>query len=937
MKKTTYALALLSVGVLSYFIINRSANETVAANETTLTAPVVEKKEKTPIEKKYQFAQERLEYELQFQRDPQTGIIPRDQKELEFLTSVDQLRNQEGLRTSQNVYINRGPSNLGGRTRTLAIDVSDATSNTILAGAVSGGVFRTTDGGQSWTKVSPNSEIHNVTSIAQDPRDGFQNIWYYATGELIGNSASIGAGQFLGQGVWRSEDGGLNWEQIPGTNSSFENFDSFFDFNHALAVSPVNGDLFIANFGRIYRYDGTTLTIELQEPGNNGGFSDVTIDSTGRVYASLRGTANNPDNGVYTSETGNGSWVRIAQNGDPMGWQPGSTGRIVLSTVPSNENLLYALFPNVNNNGNLPQTSPDLVPDADLWRYDLSTDTWTDFSSKLPDLPSNDPSNPAQNPENLRGVDPFSIQSGYDIVVSVKPDDENFVVIGGSSVYRIEDIETDDEFELIGGYDRVSTFLYDQNQQNGGGDEHHPDIHDLVFDPNNADVFFTGTDGGIHRTDDINAASIAWDNLNNNYQTYQFYHVALDPEEGSDFVFGGAQDNGTTFGGTTVGQPNNTAHTRFFGGDGVSVGIGREDGNNPFRLYLGSQGGQILRFNQAANTFVEITPAGANSSIFVTYFYLDPDNTNALYYADGGTMYRTTNAVGVNPNNWDDMGNLPGNQFLRQLAATRGEYDPATSYLLIGGQSGGIFKLNDPQNATDISEAITITPPEASTAGGTIVSGFAIHPTNPDIVLAVYGNYNITNIFLTTNATSNNPTWEVVERNLSAHSIRSAAITEVNGQAGYYVGTARGLFSSPDPREEDWSMEASDEIGMAIVSGLVYRPSDNRLLIGTHGNGMYDTEATPLSIDDFAENAGDENILRVFPNPTSDVLNFRTTGATSIAGYQIIDYTGRILEEGDIDNLSQGTIDVSAYTNGVYFIRATTQNNATVTTRFIKR
>ena len=916
MKKTTYALALFSVGVFSYLLINRSANETAEQTETTLIVPTFPKTEKTPITQKQQYAQERLEYELQFQRDPQTGEIPRDQKELELEMSLGQLRNQDATRSSENIYVNRGPSNLGGRTRTLAIDLSDASGNTMLAGAVSGGVFRSTNGGQSWNKVSSNGEIHNVTALVQDPREGFQNIWYYATGEFFGNSASIGAGQYLGQGVWRSEDGGLSWEQIPQTNSNFANFDSFFDFNHALAVSPLNGDLFIANFGRIYRYDGTALTIELQEPGNNGGFTDVTINSVGRVFATLRGTSGANNNGVYTSETGDGSWVRIAQNGTPADWNANaSSGRIVLGTAPSNENIVYALYTNGADSGagNI---------EADLWRYDLSTDTWTDFSSKLPDLPGGP----------IRGVDPFSVQGGYDLVVRVKPDDENFVIIGGTSAYRIIDIETDDEFDIIGGYNGASTNLYNQ----GGGDTHHPDIHDLIFDPNNTEMFFTGTDGGIHRTDDINADIVGWVNLNNNYQTYQFYHVALDPEEGSDFVFGGSQDNGTSFGGISVGLDNITEHGTFFGGDGVSVGIGREDGDNPLRLYLGSQNGQIARFNQAANTFIDITPTGADSSIFVTYFYLDPDNTNALYYADGTRMFRTTDAVGVNSATWEDMGNLPVSQNLRQFAATRGTYDPATSFMLIGGQNGGVFKLNDPQNAADLSEAINITPPEASTANGTIVTGFAIHPTNPDIAMVVYGNYNITNIFITTNATSDTPTWEVIERNLSVHSIRSTAITEVDGQIGYYVGTARGLYSSPDPTQVDWLLEGGGRIGMALVSGLVYRPSDNNLLIGTHGNGMYDTVATVLSIDDFAEN-GTEDILRVFPNPTSDFLNFRTSGANSISGYQIIDYTGRVIDQGSVENLSQGTIDVSTYTNGVYFIKAITQNNNSVVTRFIKR
>ncbi|WP_299217278.1 T9SS type A sorting domain-containing protein [uncultured Dokdonia sp.] len=910
MKKTTYALALLSVGVFSYLLINSGTDKTAEKSATTLIAPTFEKTEKTPIEQKRQFAQERLEYELAFQRDPQTGEIPRDQKILELQSSLELYRNQDATRSSDNVYVNRGPSNLGGRTRALAIDISDPSGNTMLAGAVSGGVFRSINGGQSWNKVSPNGEIHNVTAIAQDPREGFQNIWYYATGELRGNSASLG-GFYFGQGVWKSEDGGLNWEQIPETDSVFGDFDSSFDLNNALAVSPITGDLFIASIGRIHRYDGTTIITELQEAGD-GGFTDVAINAEGRVFATIQG--NSSINGVYTSETGNGSWVRIAQNGSPAGWDAtANISRIVISTAPSNNNLLYALYTNGNNTG----------IDADLWRYDISTDTWTDFSSTLPDEPGGD----------LTGNDPYTHQVAYDQVINVKPDDENFVIIGGSNAYKIEDIENDPMFTRIGGYRNNESFaLYDL----GGGDTHHPDIHALVFDPVNPTVFYTGTDGGVHRTDDVTATTVAWVNLNNNYQTYQFYHVALDPEEGSDFVFGGAQDNGTTFGGTTVGLPNITEHGTFFGGDGVSVGIGREDGGNPLRLYLGSQNGQIARFNQANNTFIDITPADENNSIFVTYFYLDPDNTNALYYADGGRMFRTTDAIGVSSNTWDDMGNLSISQNLRQFAATRGTYNPASSYLLIGGQNGGVFKLNDPQNATNLSEAINITPPGASTSPNTIVTGFAIHPTNPDIVMAVYGNYNVTNIFLTTNATSDTPTWEVIERNLSAYSIRSAAITEVDGQIGYYVGTARGLFSSPDPTQTDWLLEGGGQIGMALISGLVYRPSDNNLLIGTHGNGMYDTVATVLSVDEITENSS-ENILRVFPNPTSDILNFRTSGAHLISAYQIIDYTGRVIDEGFVESLSQGTIDVSNYTNGVYFIKAITQNNGSVLTRFIKR
>ena len=135
-------------------------------------------------------------------------------------------------------------------------------------------------------------------------------------------------------------------------------------------------------------------------------------------------------------------------------------------------------------------------------------------------------------------------------MVSVKPDDENFVTIGGTNIYKIEDILNDETFTRIGGYiSNTSYGLY-----NTGGVEHHPDIHALVFDPNNPNIFFSGTDGGVHKTSDVNAEEIAWESLNNNYITYQFYHVALDPTTESNLVIGGTQDNGTKYGGTDVGD-----------------------------------------------------------------------------------------------------------------------------------------------------------------------------------------------------------------------------------------------------------------------------------------------------------------------------------------------------------------------------------------------
>lgn len=893
-------------------------------------------KKKKTLEEKSQATLERILHDFNMQKDPKTGQIPQVQKQLEFenalLAKEFVLRYQSKNTTN---FISRGPSNLGGRTRAFAQDLSDASGNTLLAGGVSGGMFRSTNGGASWTKVSPNDEIHNVTAIAQDPRPGFQNIWYYGTGEWSGNSASL-ASTYIGHGIWQSNDSGLTWNQIPVTvsNNTFESFDSYLDFINDLQVHPVSGDLFIGAAGAIFRFNSgkSSLTSELSIPNEGTGWTDLEITSTGRVYAAIQG--NRENGGVWTSPTGSGSgsWSRIAQNGTPTDWN--ATGRITLAIATSNENIVYALYNNGKQNN--PPSSPQ--KEADLWQYNFGTTTWTNYSTKLPDEDGAF--------FDSSGNDPFSIQGGYDLVVSVKPDNENFVVIGGTNIYKINNITTDAMFERrMGGYrDNEGYNLY-----NNGSVNHHPDIHAIKFDKTNSNILYSGTDGGVHKTLDVTSPSVVWQNLNNNYQTYQYYHVNMLNEAGSDFIIGGAQDNGTTVGGLSASDSDPaefqitdlTTMRDYFGGDGASVAVAKTD-TNSFVVYASTQNGSMYRGNGDFLT-ANISPRNPTTderypSKFVTYFYMDPDNSNAIYYASNGKVLRTINAPTVTSTTWTDFGDLPFGERISTFAATRGTYNPTSSYLFIGGEQGNIYRLSDPLNAQNINAMVKISPSGLPAAnpdgtGGQYNSSISVHPTNPNIVMVTYSNYNVLSVFISTNATSASPTWTEVERNLSAHSIRSSAITETKaGQIRYYLGTAKGLYSSTDPTTQDWVLEGPDTIGFAVVSGLVYRPSDNKLLVGTHGNGMFETTVgSTLSTDDFASNTID---MVVYPNPTIYELKVASNqlDLTDITKYVISDINGRRVDKG---NLKDKTIDVSRLNKGVYFVQLS-ENNKTVSKKFVK-
>lgn len=909
MKKLFFFIA--SVVLIMMLALPFSCQEKVTHNiERKVFAPFQKGKKKT-IEKRAMFSEARTLHEFYRQVNPITGIVSKRDKEQEFQNARQALTRsmQRSSSAVETTFINRGPTNIGGRTRSLAIDKSDATGKTMLAGAVSGGVFRTTDGGASWVKVSSNDEIHNVTTIAQDPRIGFENIWYYGTGETYGNSASENGAFYLGQGIWQSVNGGITWSQIPSTASNQTNLDSVFDAMVRLAVHPITGELYMAGLGRLLRFNGTSWFVEIQNTELSGlAFNqdtDIVFTTDGKAYAAFSGQNQNVK-GVWFSPDGVGNWTRI----NTGFFTP--AGRVVLALAPSNQNKLYTLF--VNGNTAICDTA---TQEGDLWMWDQSTQIYADYTNMLP----------------YEGCPPVEgslrVQGGYDLCVVVKPDNENFVVVGGTSAYKKENITDDSSlFQIIGGFGNSEIGFYNE----GTGVEHHPDIQYLVFSQTNPNILFSATDGGLHRTDDVTAPIVGWQNLNNNYQTHQYYHVAIDPLNGSDMVIGGAQDNGTSVGGTGFGIPDLTTQLTPSGADGVAVGLSRFE--NGCLGFLGQQLGSIIRGTCDFSAYDYITPDGSDSQ-FVTYFYLDQDNNNALYYAGQNTLYKTTDASNVTSATWENMGNtnddLGVTDYFQTFSTSKGAYNPATSYLLMGGDEGHIYKLNNPWNTTNISSSIDITPPTATLGFPSIVTGLAVHPTNNDIVLATYSNYGTKSIFITTNATSNAPTWTLIERNLSEHSIRSAAIAEVDGETLYFVGTARGLYSSTDPTSTDWIREAPDKIGFALVSSLAYRHSDNHLLIGTHGNGMYEAVISPsLGVN---EQDDVSSTIKIYPNPVEDQLNVTIQVNSVNLTYQVMNMLGQKVLDGDFDNKP---IRVSGLENGMYFIELSGINQKGAK-RFIKK
>ena len=158
-------------------------------------------------------SQERVDWEIQRLADPITGKIPKNIRQKELLFSKNLPKSNT---FSKNNWQHRGPYNVGGRTRALCLDVLD--ENTILAGGASGGMFRSTDGGQSWDMTTDPSQEHRISCLTQDRRPGKENIWYFGTGENRG-SYVINVSLY-GNGIWKSIDGGLSWDSLPMTTTN---------------------------------------------------------------------------------------------------------------------------------------------------------------------------------------------------------------------------------------------------------------------------------------------------------------------------------------------------------------------------------------------------------------------------------------------------------------------------------------------------------------------------------------------------------------------------------------------------------------------------------------------------------------------------------------------------------------------------------------------
>jgi hypothetical protein len=751
----------------------------------------------------------RLKYEWMMLRDPVTGTIPKDirRKELEFARSLPTKEQTQGLNKGGSVenaaWVSRGPWNVGGRTRALGIDITNA--NIILAGGVSGGMWRSNDGGASWSKRTSLSSHHSVTCIAQDTRSGQTSTWYYGTGELIGNSASGREAFYVGNGIFKSTDNGLTWTQLASTASGDpQGFDNVWDIVWNIAVHPTTGHVYAAVYNGIMRSTngGTSWSLVLGA-GPNSPYSemtDVAITPNGTIYAS--GSEGNPSSstmeGVWQSTDGI-NWTNIT----PAGLT--SYRRIVIGPTSTNNIYILAETPGIGTSNH------------SIWKR--SGGTWEDRSANVPAT------------GGLTGN--FDSQNSYDLVIKVKPDDENVVIIGGVNLYRSTNgFASTAATTWVGGYTSA-------NNSYESYPNHHPDQHSLAFAPGNSSTLYSGHDGGISKTTDILAGTVTWTFLNNGYLTTQCYTVALDrATSGSSIILSGFQDNGC-WGVTSASSTASWGD--LTGGDGAFTAVA--PGGTSY--YTSAQNGTTYRLIPSTGNGARIDPQGGSGYLFINPFVLNPNNSAMMFFGGGNYVWRNSDVTAIplgNPNptsiNWTRLNNSAQGGIAQVSALAVTTSNPQNRLYI--GYSTGVVKRVDNAHTGDPA-GTTITPPGLTSDH--YVSCVAVDPTDGNKVLVVISNYNAQSLFYSADA---GQTWSVVEGNLagpSGPSCRYAAIVPSGGTTTVYLATSTGVYSTTSLNGSStvWVQEGATTIGNVVATFVDARVSDGTVIVGTHANGVYST------------------------------------------------------------------------------------------------
>lgn len=685
-----------------------------------------------------------------------------------------------------------GPATMSGRIT--AIDAANQDARIVYAGAASGGVWKSINGGNTFKPVF-DKHAQSIGAIAVDQNHP-DTVWV-GTGESdTRNSTSIGTG------LYKTTDGGENWQLVGLEQSERISRITIDPKNSAIVYVAVPGHLWNSNEDRgLYKTTDSGKTWQkILYINADTGCSDVVVDpqNPNIVYASTWQfrrkpyffSSGGPGSGIHKSIDGGKTWTKLTK-----GLPAGDLGRIALAIAPSKSNFVYATVE---------------AKKTALYRSEDSGASWIQVSTDI----------------NVQ-VRPFYFSHLY-----VDPKDHKRVYKPG--------------YNLTMSADGGETFTV-------MGQTIHPDHHALYIDPQNPLNLIVGTDGGVYVSSDRGRN---WKFLRN-LPVSQFYHVNFDMDTPYN-VYGGLQDNGSWMGPSqSINGIENKDWLSVGFGDGFHVWADSQDKNIVYAEFQGGkilrydksngdlkgispfakQGQPELRFNW--NTPIEISEKNPKA-IYVGSQYL-------FRSMDRGESWEQISPdLTTNDKEKQKQGDSGGLTIDNSTAENHCtiftiSVSPLDENLIwIGTDDGNVQLTRDGGKSwTNLTRNISGVPSH------TWVSTIEASRHNPAVAYATFDGHNTGDMkTYVLKTTDYGKTWTSIATDALksyAHVVRE---DPVNPNL-LFVGTELGLFLTIDGGQQ-WA-QFTGNFPPVSVRDLAIHPRENDLIIATHGRGIYIVDdLTPL-------------------------------------------------------------------------------------------
>ncbi len=688
--------------------------------------------------------------------------------------------------------------------RVISIAVHPTNPDIVYVGTAQGGLFRTTDGGITWTPLLDNALSLAIGAVVICPSQ--PETIYVGTGEH-----NFSADSFFGAGLYRIDNASSATPTIsaPIGSAQFNGRGISKIIVHptdpaiifVASTSGVGGILSTAPGGLpnrgVYRSTNATSATPtftqigvLASPNNNLSIRDIAIDPNdpnimlanvvvagGGIYRTTNALAATP------------TWTQV------FNFASGSTSNLtaefaVIHPAGDANATFYAAV------GNNPTT-------AGAGRILKSTDGGVTFTQ----INASTFCNP---------------QCFYNICIAVDPSNVNNVYVGG----------TGNNFTFIRSVDGGSTFTASQANL-------HTDSHVIAVAPSSPTTIYFGSDGGIYKS--TNSAG-TWASLNNTtFRATQFMGIAVHPTD-ANFTIGGTQDNGTEY-----RRPDGTWTRADFGDGGYAV-IDQSALNtttvNMYHTYF--NGSTLTGYAHVGTTatategnwiFRGCNGTGANGITctgtinFYAPLERGPGTPNSIYYG-ADRLYRSAN-LGVS--------HTTVSQTFTSAISAIGISPQNDNVRIIGRNDGGIFGTT-----TGATTLVDLDP--TGTVPNNAIARAVIDPTNVNTAYVTISAFNVVNVWKTTNLNATPPTWTSVVGTggtaLPLVPVNAFLVDPANNKI-LYAGTDIGMYVSTD-EGVSWNPYGTGLPRIAVF-GIAKAPN-GVIRIATHGRGMWENAAIVLPV-----------------------------------------------------------------------------------------